>query len=265
MNDSGPDLHVVSLRYVLRSTDGVTYISPPPVEFETPEVRFKLAEGKLVCEMKTHFQTAEAARAVVEPILAAWEVTADLRRSPDELRFKFDGAEIIDRSPPPPGAIRGHAHMFEHADTLSATGTVSLHMSRPYYPEPPGTFRLSPDAESLYLRYQGYLAGREPLPGMAYFCLTVLEASAGCKRGRRAFAAKAYRIDKEVLDKMGELTSCRGDRLTARKATAGPVQPLTGPENTWLDAAVTTLILRLGDTRDETVLPLITLSDLPSL
>ena len=260
-NDSGPDLQVVSLRYVLQSTGQVTYVNPPPVEFETTEVRFTLAEGKLACEMKTHFQTVEAARAIVQPILTAWEVNADLRRSQGELRFKFDGAEIIDRSPPTPGAIRGHGHMFEHEDTLSATGTVSLHVSRAYYPEPPGMFRLSPDAESLFLRYQGYLAGREPLPGMAYFCLTVLEAYGG----GRTLAAKAYRIDEKVLRKIGELTSLRGDPLTARKAIAGPTQPLTGPESTWLEAAVKTLIWRLGDTRDATELPLITLSDLPSL
>jgi len=82
------------------------------------------------------------------------------------------------------------------------------------------TFRLNPDAESILLRYHGHLDGREPLPAMAYFCLTVLEA----KTGGRESAARAYRIEKAVLNRMGELTSLRGDRLTARKATG--VQPV---------------------------------------
>jgi hypothetical protein len=42
-----PDLHVVSLRYVLYTSKDVTYTNPPPVEFETGEARFPLAEEVL--------------------------------------------------------------------------------------------------------------------------------------------------------------------------------------------------------------------------
>jgi hypothetical protein len=259
--DAKPDFHVVSLRFKLRPSDEVTYASPAPVEFETEEVRFRLADGKLTCEMTSHFPTAEEARAVVDPVLRAWEVDADLRWNRGELRFEFDGADIIDRSPIPPGVIRGHAHMVLGVAAISAIGTVSVHVTRTHYPEPPGTFRLNPDAESILLRYQGYLGGREPLLSMAYFCLTVLEANAG----GRASAAVAYRIEKAVLGKMGELTSRRGDRVSVRKATVGPAQPLAGPERAWLEAALKALIWRLGDTRDATSLPLIMLADLPML
>ncbi len=259
--DAKPDFHVVSLRYKLRGSDQVTYVSPTPVGFETEEVRFHLAEGKLTCDMKSHLSTAEEARAVVEPVLRAWEVDADLRWNRGELRFEFDGVDIVDRSPVPLGVIRGHAHVLLGVAALSAVGTVSVHVTRTRYPEPPGTFRLNPDAESILLRYQGYLGGREPLLSMAYFCLTVLEANAGS----RASAAVAYGIEKAVLGKMGQLTSGRGDRLSARKATAGPAQPLTGPERAWLEAVLKALIWRLGDTRDVTALPLITLADLPAL
>ncbi len=209
--------------------------------------------------MKTHFSTAEAARAVVEPILRAWEVDADLRLTRGELRFKFEGADIIDRSPAPPGVTHGCAYMVLPGLMVSGIGTVSLHVDRARYPEPPGTFRLDPDAESILLRYHGHLDGREPLPALAYFCLTILEA----KTGGRESAATAYRIEKAVLNRMGELTSLRGDRLTARKATG--VQPLTGQERAWLEAAVKMLIWRLGDTRTLSNLPVITMSDLPMI
>ena len=257
--DGKPDFHVVALRYKLRPSDQVTYVNPAAVEFETHEVRFGLTEGKLTCEMKGHLPTTEEARSVVEPVLRAWEVDADLRWNRGQFRFEFDGADIIDRSPIPPGVVRGHAHVLLGAASVSAVGTVSFHVTRSHYPEPPGTFRLNPDAESILLRYQGYLGGREPLLSMAYFCLTVLEANAG----NRASAAVMYRVDKPVLRKMGELTTRRGDRLSARKAVAGPAQPLTGAEGAWLEAALKALIWRVGDTRDATALPLITLADLP--
>jgi len=259
--DAKPDFHVVSLCYELRPSDQVTYVSPAPVEFEAEEVRFRLAEGKLTCEMKSHISTAEDARAVVEPVLRAWEVDADLRWNRGELRFEFDAADIVDRSPRLRGIIHGHAHVLLGVAAISAVGTVSVHVTRAHYPEPPGAFRLNPDAESILLRYQGYRDGREPLLSMAYFCLTVLEANAGSRRS----AARKYRIERALLDKVGELTSRRGDRLSARKATARPAQPLTGPEIAWLEAALKTLIWRLGDTRSATALPLITLADLPML
>ena len=259
--DAKPDFHVVALRYKLRPSDQVTYVSPAPVEFETQEVRFSLTEGKLTCEMKGHVATAEEARSVVEPVLRAWEVDSDLRWNRGQFRFEFDGADIIDRSPIPPGVVRGHASVLAGVGSISAVGTVSFHVTRAHYPEPPGTFRLNPDAESILLRYQGYLGGREPLLSMAYFCLTVLEANAG----NRESAAMMYRVDKAVLRKVGELTTRRGDRLSARKATAGHALPLTGEEGAWLEAALKTLIWRVGDTRDATALPLITLADLPVL
>ena len=68
------DLHVVSLSYSLKHGDDVTYDSPPPVVFETPEAEFLLTDAGLSCRMKIHFATTKEARAVVELVLRAWEV-----------------------------------------------------------------------------------------------------------------------------------------------------------------------------------------------
>lgn len=267
MMDSEPDLHVVSLRYALRSSDQVTYVDPPPVEFETQDACFRLASGKLICKMKTHFSTPDAARALVEPTLKAWEVDADLRWNRGELRFVFEGADIIDRSPVPPGQIRGQAFMTEGSDVVCMVGTVSVHVTRDQYPDPPPpTFRLNPDAESILFRYREYLDGRVPLPEMAYFCLTVVQTKGRRKGKRREDAAQTFRIHKDVLGKIGELTSERGGRQDARKAGSWP--PLTGPERAWLEAAVKMLIWRVGDSRvgdtHAADLPLITMADLPT-
>lgn len=256
-----PDLHVAFLHYNLRPGEQVTYNSPAPVEFETESARIRLADGKLVCEMKQHFETAEEARADVEPVLHAWEADSDLRWSRGEFRLEFANAEIVDRSPAEPGVVRGNAHLLLGLNVIAAAGTVSIHATRGRYPEPPGPFRLTPDAQSILVRYQGYLDGREPLLAMAYFCLTVVEANTG----GRSSAAKSYRIEEPVLRKIGELTSRRGDRTSARKASVGAALPLEGSEGAWLEAAIKALVWRLGDTNSIATLPWITLDSLPKL
>jgi hypothetical protein len=65
---------VVSLQHALRTSDHCSYVNAPAREFETGEARFRLADGHLTCEMKTHFSKVEDARSVVEPILRAWDL-----------------------------------------------------------------------------------------------------------------------------------------------------------------------------------------------
>lgn len=209
--------------------------------------------------MKTHVASVDEARQAVEPAIRAWEVDADLRWGRSGLQFAFDGADVVDRTPAPSGV----AHATAFVGTVGATiltGSASVHVSRAQYPSPPPpTFRLSPDAESILVRYDGCRNGREPLQSMAYFCLTFLEEKARSRKGTE----KTYRIDRPVLSKMGELTSTRGDSKTARKADA--LQPLTAVESAWLEAAVKMLIWRVGDTRGLGALPPITMADLPNL
>ena len=65
---------------------------------------------------------------------------------------------------------------------------------------------------------------------MAYACLTFLEKSAVNRRA----AAKQYNIDEEIFRKMGEISSTRGDTLTARKfEKEGIERPLSHVEAIW--------------------------------
>ena len=97
---------------------------------------------------------------------------------------------------------------------------------------------------------------------MAYFCLTFLE----WRSGGREPAASKFRIAKTVLDRLGNLTSTRGDAETGRKYSAvASGQPLSNPERTWIEAAVATVIRRLGELHNIDSLEVITLADLPKL
>jgi hypothetical protein len=146
---------------------------------------------------------------------------------------------------------------------LVTMGNVTAHIMRRKYPDPPMGFHLTPDAESILLRFRSYQDGREPLLSMAYFCSTVVE-SAASGRNRRAKGAKAFGIAENVLDKLGELTSNRGDRTVARKAHSN-LQPLTGAERAWIEATIKQLILRLCDGPQRSQRKQLTMADLPPL
>jgi hypothetical protein len=258
-----PDLHVVALIYRLQPSDYISYAKPPPRVFENEIARFHLEKDQLRCEMKLHVATSEEARALVDPILRDWEMEVELARGRGELRFTYENAEIIDRTPPTPGTIRGHVMVALQDALLVSTGNVSCHITRKNYPEPPVGFHLTADAESILLRFRGYKAGREPLLSMAYFCLTVAESAAG-KRKRRSNAAKALGISERVLSKLGDLTTKRGDRANARKAQSS-AEPLTRRESAWIEATIKQLVLQLCDPPPNYERQQLTMADLPPL
>jgi hypothetical protein len=254
------DLHVVALIYRLQLSDHVSYAEPTPLVFENEAARFRLEKDQLRCEMKLHVATLEEARAFVDPVLRNWEMEVELARGRGELRFTYENAEIIDRTPAIPGVIRGHVIVTLQDALLVSTGNVTCHITRKNYPEPPVGFCLTPDAESILLRFRGYQDGREPVLSMAYFCLTVV-LSAG---GGLSNAAKAFGIAQSVLRKLGDLTSNRRDRGIARKAHATS-QPLTDAEHRWIVATIKQLILRLCDSPRCYERKQLTMADLPPL
>jgi hypothetical protein len=258
-----PDFHVVALLYRLEPSDGVSYAEPPPLVFENEIARFRLDKDQLRCEMKLHVDTLEKARALIDPVLRGWEMEVELARGPGELRFTYENAEIIDRMPAVAGEIRGHVMAALQDALLVSTGNVTCHITRKNYPEPPLGFHLTPDAESILLRFHGYQEGREPLLSMAYFCLTVVE-SAVDRRNKRSNAAKTFGISERVLRKLGDLTSKRGDRASARKAQSS-AQPLTGAERAWIEATIKQLVLRLCDAPSCYERKELTMADLPPL
>lgn len=254
------DPHVVALRYLLDTHESVTFGNPPPVEFENNTFRVRLHNGVARLEPKEHFSSVESARGMADDFVHAWELDAALHIGRKEIHFAFQDAEVVDRDPPAAGSAQ--------VSTLKATGMAALaglltvHVTRPTYPNPPALFKLSPDVETLWQRFEGYLNGREPLPSMAYFCLTLIQAKAGGRNG----AARLYRIAKDVLDKLGELTSRRGDARIARKfQQGGGLTPLTASEKGWIEAAVRVVIRRVGEIDSDPTLREITMEDLPRL
>jgi hypothetical protein len=257
-----PDFHVVSLKYRLQPSDHISYAQPPPLVFENETARFHLENNQLRCEMKLHVGTLEQARALIDPILGDWEMEVELTRNRGELRFIYEDAEIIDRTPPTPG-IQARVMKVLGGNYLVMTGNVTAHIMRRKYPDSPMGFHLTPDAESVLLRFRSHQDGREPLLSMASFCLTVVESAAG-GRSRRRNAAKTFAVAEKVLDKLGDLTSNRGDRAGARKAQSS-YQPLTGAERAWIEATIKQLVLKLCQPPERYERKQLTMADLPPL
>jgi hypothetical protein len=168
------DPHVEALHYTLVPTEQVTFAeSVQPVEREQPGFALQLADGELIVTMHDHYANEADARRAVERYLHVWSVYAALVANPVEFEFEFVRSHVVDRDPPPPGAVQ-----FLDMPVIASVTTVwspTLQIPLRAYPDPPDAFTLDPDTETLWTRWQAYVEGREPLGSMAYFCLTVLD------------------------------------------------------------------------------------------
>jgi hypothetical protein len=253
------DPHVVSLTYRLEVGENLHFNNPPRLNHETEHFTVVLENGALVVAMKEHHPTVKSAQERVGPFIRSWELDNELQYGANAMRFVYETAELIDRNPPPPGAFRG----IQAADGISvsvAGVAAKMSVGKAAYPPPPSTFVASPDVITLWNRFQGYREGKEPLPAMAYFCLTVLEARGNGRTG----AAKLYQVHEGVLRKLGELTSHRGDDTTGRKFL--PTRPpLTPQEAGWVEDVMRALVRRVGEHATGAPLRQINMGDFRSL
>ena len=111
------------------------------------------------------------------------------------------------------------------------------------------------------MRYSRYREGKDTLAGMSYFCLTVLEESAG----NRAASVDKFNIAGRVLSTIGRLTGEKGG-AEARK-DRGRRGEFTPAERKWLDEAIKRLIRRAAEVAYDPAQrrPQITMADLPDV
>ena len=233
------DPHVEALEYRIEHGPDIDWTKAAPLDREEERFRVSIGNGRVRFEFKEHHASEEAARFAVEAhYIPNWEFLAGLSRGPDAFALRFDRSEIVDRDPPPgPPALRGLATI----GPLKAVGTLPPPAPRTFPEPPPADIERSPDVDSMYRHYMRNLAGGEPLPAMAYFCLTKLEEMAG---GRNA-AAERFGISKKVLRRIGDLSTNKGGE-SARKAV-GQAEPYAPGEERFLRSAIRTLIRRAAE------------------
>jgi hypothetical protein len=258
------DPHVETLRYQLETSPNFEFKNAPALEHETGSFKLRLDNGELIVRLTGHYAEEAGARLEVEPFLHAWELDYWLARGRREAWFEFIEATLVDRDPPPPpppGTPRTLEVAVAPGKFSISAATATLSVAASQYPHPP-SMTITADVMSMWQRYEGYLAGREPLPGMANFCLTLVERMAG----NRTRAAARLGIAKIVLKELGRLVSDVGDHATGRKAIAHP-RPHTAAETNWMEHAVLALIRRVAESAaDPTVARRqLSMTDLPLL
>ena len=237
------DLHVVALIYIVEHESLADYQDACPLSYDqNSRFRLTLADNRARFELKEHYTSVEEARNAVEPFIRLWELKEVFKHGPGRFSLRYKEPKI-----------RGVAHLQLSSVIVSAKPTVLKQ-----YPSPPAEAEVKlddPDVKSMYDRYVNYRLGKrsgieEPLPSLAYFCLTMLEYK--FKKPKRKAAANAYCIAKDILDEIGKLSvkgtlSEEGNISDLRKREAPCVIPLTGDEERFLENAIKKIIWRAAE------------------
>ena len=231
------DPHVVSLSYRIERSEGVTFADDTgPAEREYDAFRLSVTHETVTAHMKDHHATEQGARGAVEGYLRPWEIYEAVRPMGTGVKFRFKAAEVVDRDPPPIYSTARAAPTIGSASRAEVVRELRI-------PDHPEVFAMSSDVEVMWTLYECYLQGRDRLLPMAYTCLTRFKYGADGDKE----AASRYHVSKNVLKKLGELSSTSGDETTARKWVSGrPLQPLTEREIEWVEDALRLLIYRAG-------------------
>ena len=264
------DPQVVELIYIVDHDASVDYSDASPVDHDGEAFRIRIEDKRVSFQLKEHYPTQNSARKAVERYIRQWEWDIDLNDGTGQFKLTFEAAKIIDRNPlPPPPPSQNVIHLSATITAGAPSMSAKFRVTGPKpvtYPAPPAELTLDPDDPdvlTMYHRFEGYRLNREPLTGMAYFCLSMLE---GYLSQDRNAAAREYGIKRDVLSKIGDLTANRGGRAGARKAT-GIVMDLTGQETRFLEEAVKRIIRRTAEVAHDPHkdYPQIKLSDPPQL
>ncbi len=233
---------VETLIYDLKLTEDLAFANPPTEIVELPAFVLKLENDVLTVTMLDSFPTEIQARNFVEPFLRSWELDIFLIEGGNKFWFEFSSSSIIDLAPKStPGAVEIHAGV---AQILFAGFAPTNVVTKARYPSFRNRLKNSPDVESLKSRYEGYLKGKEPLLSMSYFCLSLLQQTAG----GRVRMGTLYNISEEVLSQLGTFTSEYGDATQARKIDASStLQQLNGTQIEWVIGATKALIRRKAE------------------
>jgi hypothetical protein len=207
----------------------------PPKPVDSPEFSGIIQEGELYLVPKVHFATLDEAIDHADAFILAYEARAAVTAGHLPFKFRFKTARASGDSPdtndptllvvaPMPDVVVHEIRVIPSPDE---------------YPEPPPVSHADADAVAISGHYRRYREGKAELIPTAYACLSLL-----CASGRRKDAAIRCSIDVGILNRLGELSTERGDRDEARKWSETNVD-LSPNEKAWILAALKAIVNHL--------------------
>lgn len=252
---------VICLYYHVKAKDGLCIKEFEPMEMKCKNFELKLQGEELICKMLDEYTEVEVAKKEVGPYLDSWEDYIFLKYGTNVIEFVYDKAQLcltrsIEGFNQTTTIVERQGHSEFNA-MLTIVSNESICMAPPEY------FQSHEDSDAgiLFNRYKDYKNGKEKLPAMAYFCLSLLEKSAG----NRKQAAGKYKICSKVLDKLGKLSSTKGNLLVDARKAESNMKPLSKKEVEWLEEAIVRIIIQVGEYGHKPSLDLIDMSILPDL
>jgi len=256
---------VQELTYTIGSGPEISYRNPESQSFSNHLGSFEIVDTLLRIKPTEDFSNEMEARKAIDPYLLAWEIEADITSNIGAIRFSFKESQVIEIEP---------CHGLEQSirvnswESVKVSDGISVQMRHHKYPQPPREFRATPEVSHAYRRWKRYREGKEQLQAMAYFVLTLVESTSmeATTRKLRNATANKLNIDLEVLDKIGALSSEKGDSSTARKVRPNKeFEDLSPTEQEWLEKAVLRIIRQLGQRAAAAPLNRLSMNDLPTL
>ncbi|MCY4218765.1 MAG: hypothetical protein OXE56_05790 [Gammaproteobacteria bacterium] len=242
------DPHVKSLIYSIDYDKSVIdWSNAEPLNHDEEDFKIHIEQMKVCFTFKKHYASVASARKSLEDdYIPNWEFDVCLNQKPGTFKLNFFKSDIIDRNPSSPHTL---AASFSSGSPVIQTNLAPSQPSN--YPKPPqGMIKRDDNVNIMYERYLGYCAGKEPLPNVAYFCLTMLETppaedihkSNRVTSKKRSEAAKHFGICLKMLNRVGDLSSIKGGALARKSDGVGKNKELTSKESDYLKEAVKKMI-----------------------
>lgn len=245
--------HIQSLIYKFNSRTPIAE-DAEQLDFRNDFGHFVLKEGILTVNLSSENNTDSEARNSLKEFLLAWSFEHELRQT-SWIDFFFAFSYSISKN----GEIVSQSS--DNLDYLLQKDDSNLIIELRSYPSPP-EITLTQEMKTIWHRFNRAIIGiGEPIQSVAYYALTVIEQLAG---GRQQ-ASEKYAINMDVLRKLGELTSTRGEPLNARKALSKGYNPLTKKEAYWIDLTLRNIVHHIGLVNAGRKPEFLTFNDLPQI
>jgi hypothetical protein len=225
----------------------------PRISFENDIANFLLRNDILYATIKDDQMEEADARMLVEQYLDDWNLEV-------EIIGRWTGITFTYLESPLTNTVGGRSATESPIETTVIPEASELVIQYSQYPTPP-ICKVTPAMRLIWERFKWARLGlREPLQSAAYFAFTVIRQSAENEQ-----ASKIYNVDAKILRKLSELSTIRGDSRTARKALVSDARPLTRSEKYWVDMAIRSILLQIGQIAAGLSPDRITWSSLPSI